>query len=429
VSARLPFFPPLLVLLAWVGVAAGTLAGAGCALRDDPWNGSNPTGPCGRGKARSCTCDEGTRGIAQCRSGGDWGECVCNPSSLELVPDASSQAAAEHDAGRRKPRSVSEDPALRDCESTFDFRAHAAGDFSAPYRVPGRGLLPGSARQRVCFYFRVPYVVDSVALSFLGLLYETPGLRSWLLYGLDSSLHADGEVGRCNGAEPGAYLLAGFAPGVEDLVLPADVGLALPHGAQAGMVLEVQYENARPEELLDRTGVRVCAARTNSRKHTAAVHFTGSQGICIPARARDFEVHGSCAPRDDVGPIHVLDVWPSMHQRGRRMQITIARADGTLELLHDAPFVFDDQQRFPPRDVVLQPGDRLDTRCYYDNEGPTRIPFGDGANEETCFGFVTAWPAGALSSNPLGALGIQPDRSCLDPGDILASCGGAADGW
>ena len=266
-------------------------------------------------------CDDGVRGIAQCLSGGDWGECVCNPSSLELEPDASSVEETVRHAGRGSARPVTEDPALRDCESTFDFRAHAVGNFSAPYRVPARGLLPGSERQRVCFYFRVPYVVDSVALSFLGLLYETPGLRSWTLYGLDSSLHADGEVSPCNGAEPGAYVLAGFAPGVADLVLPDDVGLALPHGTRAGMVLEVQYENDSPEELLDRTGVRVCAARMNSREHTAAVHFTGTQGICIPPAAHDFAVHGSCTPRDDLGSIHVLDVWPSMHQRGRRMHI------------------------------------------------------------------------------------------------------------
>jgi hypothetical protein len=272
-----------------------------------------------------------------------------------------------------------------------------------------------------------------VALGFQGLLYETPGLHSWMLYGLDVTAHPDGEVGPCNGAEPGAYLLAGFAPGVADVRLPDDVGLSLPRGSQAGIVLEVQYENDSDDELLDRTGIRICAARTSSREHTASVHFTGSSGICIPPGAHGFEVHGACAPRTDRGPIHVLDVWPSMHQHGRRMQIVINRADGSVETLHDAPFSFDDQERFAPRDVTLLPGDTLDTRCYYDNPGLIPIPFGESADQETCFGFITAWPAGALSSNPLGelgsALGIQPDKSCLNPADILASCNGAADGW
>jgi hypothetical protein len=378
-------------------------------------------GPCGRGKARSCQCDDGAKGVAQCLSGDDWGECVCNPSSLELDQDAALPEADSDGA-------TFEDPALADCESRFDFRAHASADFGAPFRVPARNLF--SERQRVCFYFRVPYVFDSVALGFSALLYETPGLRSWMLYGLDQSTHADGEVSACNGAEPGAYLLAAFAPGVSDVRMPADVGLSLPHGARAGIVLEVQYDSGA-EEVLDRTGVRVCAARTTSRRHTASVHFTGSQGICIPPGARDHEVRGICEPRTDRGPIHVLDVWPAMHQHGRRMQVTVLRANGERELMHDAPFAFADQQRFAPRDVTLLAGDTLETRCYFDNHSLVPVAFGESADEETCFGFITAWPAGALSSNPLGALGsalgIEPDRSCLNPADILLSCAGPVD--
>lgn len=417
---------PTRTSMAWVTVAASLVATA-CGVGDPTWD-DDDGGPCGRGKARSCTCEDGTRGISHCAAGSDWGECVCEPSSLEVEPEDAAVAEPDATIVRRPP---SDDESTHGCESTFDFRAHALGDFTAPFIVPPRSFLPGSANQRVCFYFRVPYVNDSVALGFEGLLYETPGLRSWLLYGLDTTTHADGEVGPCNSAEPGAYLLAGFAPGVGDVWLPDKVGLALPHGPAAGMVLEIQYQNDSPAELFDRTGVRVCAARTSSRGHTAAVHFTGSQGICIPPAARGFEVRGSCRPRTDLGVIHILDVWPSMHQHGRRMKLTINRADGSQDVMHDAPFSFDNQVRFTPRDVVLLPGDTLDTSCYYDNDALLPVPFGETAEEETCFGFITAWPAGALSSNPLGelgnALGIQPDKSCLDPIGIFGSCNGAAD--
>lgn len=417
-SARLPSAVSLIL--------ASSVAAWGCEARQ-----GGPlahSGPCGRGKARACQCEDGAQGIAQCLSGDDWGECVCGPTTFELAPDA---AVRTQDAAGAKVTPEASPPEHSDCESTFDFRAHGSNDFSSPYRVPSRTVLPGSASQRVCFYFRVPYVVDSVALGFSALLYETAGVRSWMLYGLDATTHRDGEVGPCNGAEPGAYLLAAFAPGVSDILMPEDVGLALPYGARAGMVLEVQYEGAT-EEVLDRTGVRVCAARRRSREHTASVHFTGSQGICIPPGAHDFVVSGSCEPRTDLGSIHVLDVWPSMHQHGRRMEIIALRADGTQEVLHDAPFAFEDQQRFPARDLTLWPGDTITTRCYFDNDTLIPIPFGETAEEETCFGFITAWPAGALSSNSLGALGnalgIDVERSCLNPVDLLRSCNGAADG-
>ncbi len=400
--ARLPSSLLACALVVGCGVRESSLA------RDD--------GPCGRGKARSCQCDDGSKGIAQCLSGGDWGECFCNPTTYDFSPDAGTAGATE-EVDRSE---------LDDCESTFDFRAHAVGNFSEPFHVAARNVvLPGGQHQHACFYFHVPYVLESVALGFSALLYETAGVRSWALYGLDSSTHPDGEVSSCNGAEPGAYLLAAFAPGVGDVRMPADVGLSLPHGERAGLVLDVQYDGA-PSEVLDRTGIRVCAARAGSRKHTASVHFTGSQGICIPPGARDYEVAGVCKPRSDLGTIHVLDVWPAMHRHGKRMQVTLLRANGAREVLHDAPFVFDEQQRFEQRDVTMQLGDSLETRCYYDNDSLLPIAYGDGVDQETCFGFITAWPAGVLASNPLGALGsalgIEPERSCLNPADLLLSC-------
>ncbi|MET0282991.1 MAG: hypothetical protein ABW352_00915 [Polyangiales bacterium] len=322
-----------------------------------------------------------------------------------------------------------------DCEQTFDFKAHDPADKTKPYVVPGGASnLEGTVDRYICFYFKPPYVDDSQGLWFASMLDQTKILHHWLLYGTDAALHGDGEVAPCSAAEPGAYLLAGWAPGANDVTMPSGIGLDMPSGPTAGLILEVHYYNTEQAEVRDQTGMRLCTAKPNTREHTAAVHFTGSEGICVPPGAKSYEVNGRCNPRRDQGDIHIIQVWPHMHKQGRRMRVTINRQNGTKEELSDQPFDFNTQLKYEKNDIILKPGDTIDTTCFYDNDGTSSIPFGEKTSNEMCFGFITAWPAGALAVDPASlnpvqniGLGIQPSRRCLDPVGIFGSCNGLAD--
>jgi hypothetical protein len=164
----------------------------------------------------------------------------------------------------------------------------------------------------------------------------------------------------------------------------------------------------------------------------AGVHFTGSEGICVqPGQQK--EVAGLCDPDDR--DIHIINVWPHMHKTARRMKITINRANGTKEVLHDQPFDFNNQLAYPKPDIVLHGGDTMETRCYYDNNTSAEVHFGERTQDEMCYGFVTAWPAGSLQNNgtyglnPINwvAVPIQPALRCMDPTSILKSCNGLSD--
>jgi len=399
-------------------------------------------GPCGRGKARSCECASGQRGIAQCVAGSDWSECVCGESSFDVADEPEPDAG--RDAGSIRDLKPGDDTlgipkSTLDCESRFDMRAHATTGKADPYLIHGGPGLVGASEVAVCFYFRAEYAPNTRAIALQPLLDEVSRPHHWLLYGLDDSgQHRDGEVGACKAIEPGAYLLGGFYPGSRDVLLPSDVGLALPSGAAAGFVLEVHYLDPGALELIDRTGVRVCTAPAlapNSRlKNTAAVHMLGTEGICIPPVRQAYEVAGTCTPHADQGNIHILSVWPHMHRLGRRMTVTIKRKNGTSELLHDEPYNVSSTVLHETGDVIIGPGDKLETRCTYDNDQLFSVPFGEKVSDEMCFAFVTAWPAGALSIDPatldpLRALSVGPQasRRCLDPYGILASCSGVAD--
>jgi hypothetical protein len=69
----------------------------------------------------------------------------------------------------------------------------------------------------------------------------------------------------------------------------------------------------------------------------------------------------------------------------------------------DVPvFDFESQRMYlNDQEVVVQPGDSLETTCWYDNPGGQNVGFGEGTSDEMCFNFVLAYPIDSL-----------PDRNC-----------------
>lgn len=320
-----------------------------------------------------------------------------------------------------------------ECGTYYELRAHGAQtDYDkTPFKVDGK--LGNDGNQYHCFYFKPPYGTGEQALWFKPMVDESKILHHWLLYGTDSLPYPSGSSAPCSAAEPGAYLLAGWAPGAGETLMPKDVALQMPSGGVSGLILEVHYFNQADTKYEDTTGVKFCTVPKGTRKNEAAVHFTGGENICLPPMSSP-KVEGICNPPDDAGDIHIINVWPHMHKKGNHMSIKINRKGGGTETLHDADFDFENQISHPINDVVLKNGDTMTTVCSYTNDENRQIPFGEKTQTEMCYGFVTAWPAGKLvqdpwSYDPVQAIGtgIQPARRCLDPTGIFKSCNGLAD--
>jgi hypothetical protein len=89
-----------------------------------------------------------------------------------------------------------------------------------------------------------------------------------------------------------------------------------------------------------------------------------------------------------------------MHQTGVHAKLVLNRKNGTQEILHDKPFAFADQQAYPI-DVIVNDGDTFTTTCTYNNTTNGIVTFGPNTENEMCYNFVTAYPAGGLSG-PMG---------------------------
>lgn len=244
----------------------------------------------------------------------------------------------------------------------------------------------------------------------------------------DNATHSPGTSAACNASEAGSYFVAGWAPGADNVVVPSDTGLQLPSEPKAGLILELHYYNDSGAAQVDQSGLRFCTAPKTARAHVAAVHSTGSEGICVQPGAAQ-EVVGTCKPRTDMGDVHIIGVWPHMHKISRRQQLVVRRANGTTEVIHDAPFDFNAQIFYPKNDIVLHAGDTLDTHCFYQNTSTAAVHYGENTQNEMCYAFVMAWPAGALASAPsaFGTSNAYPLNRCADNLSILNSCNGAAD--
>jgi hypothetical protein len=314
--------------------------------------------------------------------------------------------AGKGDSGKGDRGQGSYDAALPDApadEGTdcVEFRAHgqqSPHDVSPFAHTP---LLPFPEEFYNCFVFNSPWNTPVQGLQFQTLIDNSRVLHHWLLYQNPQS-GQDGTSSACIGQHSGQALVTGWAPGHNELRLPADVGLELapPTGSY---VLEIHYNNPSAQPFQDRSGIRICATK-KFRPKTASITWAGTERISIPPRAQA-NASGTCRPaRLGLGandPIHIFAAWPHMHKTGTHMLTVINRASGGQETLVDQPFSFDSQVTYDVA-AVINPGDSLLTTCSYDNTTTGAIGFGPSTTQEMCYDFLYAYPAHALDHPPTG---------------------------
>lgn len=232
-----------------------------------------------------------------------------------------------------------------------------------------------------CFNYAPPWGSKKVQMvSARPIIDNGQVLHHWLLYNGEAAAQ-DGASSDCVGAHPNYSLVAGWAPGGEPFEAPSDVGVELASGSFS---LELHYNNSVGEGQLDASGVEVCVT-DKLRPNTAAMHWLGTEAL------NKTEAVGTCRPTNQ-GDVTILMSTPHMHVQGRHMKTIINRAGGGTEVLVDEPFDFNTQISYKTP-AVIKKGDTLTTTCTY----ATPTPFGQGTNEEMCYNFVMAYPAGGLA--------------------------------
>ncbi len=344
-------------------VAAGAPQGSACQVQQGAGGGSG-TGAGGYGVVGSAGGGDtyGAGGSDNYGSGGVTG---------------GGGAVQASDAGSPPP------PDPNDC-TPIDILARndASG---TPFPVPA-----GTSNLYQCFSYHVDLQGSTQGLSFVRKIDNAQVLHHWLLYAMTDT-QTNGASSACLGAHPDGALIAGWAPGGDDWILPPTVGMGLGTG---DFILEIHYNNYTGVDQTDHSGVEICAAKT-PRENTAGISWLGNDLFTIPASTQDAPIAGNCVPSNTT-PVHVIKSWPHMHLLGTRMTATITRAaTHQTETLFDEPFDFNDQVQytFP---TIINPGDTILTTCHFDNPNPYTVSFGEKTTDEMCFNFTVAYPAHTL---------------------------------
>ncbi|MDD9941260.1 MAG: hypothetical protein OXU20_09500 [Myxococcales bacterium] len=283
-----------------------------------------------------------------------------------------------------------------------------------------------------CFHFKAPWADGDVSLGHKPVIDNTRVLHHWLLYASDqapATMSDGGMTGRCQAqGDPNRILLAGWAPGTPGINLPEGVGQKLPSGSRAYVTLEIHYYNSDPGKAADdRSGVELCMAN-EPQPHVATQHWLGTEKIAV-APGQSGTSADTCTPGLTANQTStIISITPHMHKIGVHSTMEVLRADGSTETILDKAFQFDNQTTYMlDQPVVINAGDRLRTTCKYQNSKSVSVGYGEGSDEEMCYLFTTAYPAGSLHNGKTGcSLGLCIPGGvtrCIDNENILDGLG------
>ncbi|MFO0678507.1 MAG: peptidylglycine alpha-amidating monooxygenase [Polyangiaceae bacterium] len=192
-------------------------------------------------------------------------------------------------------------------------------------------------------------------------------------------------------------LVAGWAPGGENTILPPEAGFPEESGT-THWIVQLHYNNAQNlAGQTDNTGYDICTTET-LRPNDAGLLGFGSVNFKIAPRAQktiscDYKVGAA------FNNAKIFSATPHMHKYGTTMTAEkLAGGTGAPEKILDQPvFSFENQAAFPAN-ASLKDGDVIRTTCGWNNSTDKDVKFGEGTGDEMCFAFLGYYPK---INNPL----------------------------
>lgn len=273
----------------------------------------------------------------------------------------------------------------------FELRNHAANDRQAPFVVQPFEAV-------TCFHYDVPWVEPSglIAWQTRG---DAPAMREWQLF-TSAGANDDGSVESCiaGGDSRDALLLMAHPTGGNDVLMPDGVGLRLP-APGTRVVLQWHSLNEGGAAVPDSSSVLLCTRPTARLQRIAGLtvlgteNIGGREGLGLGQQS----VNAACTLEGET-PVQLLMLAPHMNALGRHVRMTVQRASGAAQPFYDVDFRYD-RQLMRATDVTLRPGDRVTTRCTYDNDTGMRVRFHPSSfQSEQCYVYVISEPAGLLDT-------------------------------
>ena len=183
--------------------------------------------------------------------------------------------------------------------------------------------------------------------------------------------------------------IAGWAPGTQPIALPEEAGFPLE--GTAHFIVQVHYSNLNHlSGQKDGSGFSLCTT-DQLRKFDADVMAFGTTSIQVPPHSTLDQTCEYTVP-SGLNGIRAIASLPHMHKTGTAISTTQITSDGTkTDLGTSAAWSFDSQFWYP-LNATLREGDKIQTRCAWQNTTDTKIKFGERTSDEMCYSFTMYYP-------------------------------------
>jgi mono/diheme cytochrome c family protein len=189
-----------------------------------------------------------------------------------------------------------------------------------------------------------------------------------------------------------------WAPGGPPYLLPEAAGFPVKAEEKTHLMVQVHYSNLKQlDGQEDATELGLCMT-DKPRPYDADIMWVGGYDFKLPPhQTSTVECTLSfLGGATQFLPIHVFQAWPHMHQLGLRLESELIQPSGSKVSLGLAdPYSFYDQVVYP-MDVTIYPGDKIATRCTWNNTTSSTVKWGEATNEEMCFNLLAYYPRIAL---------------------------------
>jgi hypothetical protein len=187
-------------------------------------------------------------------------------------------------------------------------------------------------------------------------------------------------------------MLYAWAPGVGSFELPKEAGLPAETG-KTHFVVQTHYNNIQGlEGETDDSGFDVCSTE-DLRPNDADIVAFGSMRFEIPPHKK-LDLSATYLVPASMGTIHAIGAFPHMHQLGKSIATHLmpAGTGAPIDLGNDRAFDFGSQFFTPLNDVVINPGDVVETRCVWENTTDNTVKWGENTEDEMCYSFTLYYP-------------------------------------
>jgi copper type II ascorbate-dependent monooxygenase-like protein len=192
----------------------------------------------------------------------------------------------------------------------------------------------------------------------------------------------------CNVNSLEQIMLFASGVGTDDLTFPDGVAFRLRAGQQ--IHLNLHLFNLTNEEMSGDSGTMVETMEESAVEQEAEVVFGGTYFGAIDNTGGPIDASGSCTFDQDST---LFALWPHQHQLGTHHKVVLTHAGGEQQILHDAPYDFNEQKHYLVGPLPVSQGDTLTTTCTWVNDTDAPVGFGDSSNEEMCFTGIYRYPA------------------------------------